>query len=166
MTDLPVDLRIIDPRLPGWGFPRRGSALAAGIDLHACLDEPLLLRPGDPAVLVPTGFAIRIGNPAWCAVMAPRSGLGHRGLVLGNGIGIVDADYEGECFVSCLNRNAADPRLPEGGALTIAPGDRVAQLVFLPVGHPAFRVVAAFEGASARGAGGFGSTGIAPDRPS
>ncbi len=166
MTRLPVDLRILDPRLPAWGFPHRGSALAAGLDLHACLDAPLVLAPGGPAVLVPAGFAIRIGDPAWCAVLAPRSGLGHRGLVLGNGIGVIDADYEGEIRVSCWNRNPADPSLSDGGALTIAPGDRIAQLVFLPVGRPDFRLVDAVPGSEGRGEGGFGSTGIGPLAPS
>lgn len=163
MTPLPVDLRILDPRLAGWGFPSRGSALAAGIDLHACLAEPLVLPPGGAPVLVPAGFALRVGDPSFCAVIVPRSGLGHRGLILGNGIGVVDADYDGEVRLSLLNRNAADPGLPDDGTLVVAPGDRVAQLLFLPVGVPEFRLVQGFGTASARGAGGFGSSGTAAE---
>ena len=105
---LAVALKILDPRLPGWGFPHYGSSLAAGLDLHACIDGPLVLRPQAPAVLISTGFALRIRDPEWCALVLPRSGLGHReGLVLGNAVGLIDADYEGACFISAWNRNPA-----------------------------------------------------------
>lgn len=159
-----VALRILDPRLPGWGFPHRGSALAAGLDLHACLQAPLTLGPGDPPTLIPAGFAMRIGDPGWCAVIAPRSGLGHRGLVLGNAVGIVDADYEGECLVSAWNRNPSGRDPPDGGAITIAPGDRIAQLVFVRIAQPRFTLVDSFGDPSARGGAGFGSTGTAARR--
>lgn len=156
-----VQLKVLDPRLPGWGFPYRGSPLAAGLDLHACLPGALTLAPGDPPVLVPAGFAMRITEAGWCGMVAPRSGLGHRGLVLGNALGIVDADYEGECLVSAWNRNPPGGDLPDGGRITIRPGDRIAQLLFVRVGLPDFRLVEAFAGESARGTGGFGSSGVA-----
>ena len=107
---LPVELKILDPRLPGWGFPHYGSERAAGLDLHACPAEPLLLKPQASAVLISSGVAFRIGDPGWCALVLPRSGLGHReGLVLGNAVGLIDADYEGACLISAWNRN---PRAP------------------------------------------------------
>jgi dUTP pyrophosphatase len=159
-----VEIRILDSRLPGWGFPHYGSAASAGLDLHASLDGPLVLMPGDPAVLISSGAAIRIGDPDWCGIVAARSGLGHSGLVLGNAIGVIDADYEGACLVSAWNRNPAGRG--EAGAITIAPGDRIAQLLFVRVARPAFEVVSAFTGSTGRGEGGFGSTGIAgQDRP-
>src|SRR5579863_6819253 len=135
---LQVALKILDPRLPGWGFPHYGSDLAAGLDLHACIDEPLVLRPQAPAVLIPAGIAFRIGDPQWCALVLPRSGLGHReGLVLGNGIGVIDADYRGICLVSAWNR---DPMRAGGDAegILITPGDRIAQLVFTRIARPEF----------------------------
>ncbi|MFE1601400.1 dUTP diphosphatase [Methylobacterium sp. ID0610] len=155
--DLAVEVRILDPRLPGWGFPRWGSALAAGLDLHACLDAPLVLAPQAVPALVPAGFAVAIRDPDWCALVYPRSGLGHReGLVLGNTVGVIDADYEGPLMLSVWNRNPPET----GAALTIAPGERIAQLVFTRVTRPGIRVVERFSGeAAARGAGGFGSSG-------
>jgi dUTP pyrophosphatase len=130
--------------------------MAAGLDLFACIDQPLTVEPGAPPNLISSGIAIRIGDPGWCAVIAPRSGLGHRGLVLGNTIGVIDADYEGPCLLSAWNRNP-----PESGEpITVAPGDRLAQMLFVPIARPAFTVVDEFTAASARGAGGFGSTGI------
>lgn len=155
-----VEMRILDRRLDGWGFPGRGSAMAAGLDLHACLEAPLRLAPGAPPVLVSAGFALRIGDAGWCGLVAPRSGLGHRGLVLGNTVGVIDADYEGPVLISAWNRNAPGPGADDG-VITIAPGDRIAQLVLVRIGRPDFVVVKSFDGASARGAGGFGSTGIA-----
>ena len=157
---LTVELKILDPRLPGWGFPHYGSDLAAGLDLHACIDAPLLLQPQAPAVLISAGFAFRIGDPEWCALVLPRSGLGHRnGLVLGNAIGLIDADYEGTCFVSAWNRNPARSRDPDEGIL-INPGDRIAQLVFTRIARPRFNVVDEFSHSGRRQAGGFGSTGV------
>jgi dUTP pyrophosphatase len=96
-----IELQILDPRLPGWGFPAWGSSLAAGLDLHACLDRPLILEPQAVPALISAGIAFRLGEPEWCALMLPRSGLGHReGLVLGNTVGVIDADYEGPCLIS------------------------------------------------------------------
>jgi dUTP diphosphatase len=152
-----IELQILDSRLPGWGFPSWGSSLAAGLDLHACIDDPLDLEPQAPAVLISAGVAFRIGEPDWCALVLPRSGLGHRhGLVLGNAVGVIDADYEGPCLISAWNRNP-----PQSGAgITIRPGDRIAQLVFSRIARPEFAVVPGFSGTGDRAAGGFGSTGI------
>ena len=153
---LEVELKILDARLPGWGFPHYGSELAAGLDLHACLAASLTLQPQAPAVLVSAGIAFRIGDPGWCALVLPRSGLGHReGLVLGNAVGLIDADYEGPCLISAWNRNP-----PGGKDIMIEPGDRIAQLIFTRIARPEFRVVAEFAETGARQAGGFGSTGI------
>lgn len=148
---LPVALKILDPRL-GRDFPLPAYATAgsAGLDLRAMLDAPLTLAPGETA-LVPSGFAMHIGDPSLCAVVLPRSGLGHKhGLVLGNGTGLIDADYQGPLLISLWNRSAQ--------SVTMAPGDRVAQLVFLPVRQVQWAVVDGFE-ESERGAGGFGHTG-------
>jgi dUTP pyrophosphatase len=154
---LKVELKILDPRLPGWGFPHYGSSLAAGLDLHACLNAPLAIEPQAPAVLVSSGIAIRIGDPEWCALVLPRSGLGHRqGLLLGNAIGLIDADYEGPLLISVWNRNP-----PGGGsAIAIEPGDRIAQLAFTRVVRPEFLVVEKFSDSGQRQSGGFGSTGV------
>jgi dUTP pyrophosphatase len=155
---LKVELKILDPRLPGWGFPRYGSSLAAGLDLHACLDEAVEIAPQAPAVLIPSGIALRIGDPQWCALVLPRSGLGHRqGLVLGNAVGLIDADYEGPLLISAWNRNPA----AGGGRIRIAPGDRIAQLVFTRIARPEFSIVEAFSQSGDRQSGGFGSTGVA-----
>ena len=158
-----VELNILDPRLPGWGFPSRGSSLAAGLDLHACIDRPLFLMPQKPAVLISAGIALRIGDPEWCALVLPRSGLGHQqGLVLGNTVGVLDADYEGPCLISAWNRN------PDGEGIAVQPGDRIAQLVFTRIARPQFVIVSAFSAGEGRGEGGFGSTGVeaaCPDRP-
>ena len=147
-----VDFRVLDPRLGrDFPLPAYATAQSAGMDLRAMVDQPIELAPGD-AQLVPTGLAIHIGDPALCAVIVPRSGLGHKqGLVMGNLVGVIDADYQGPLMVSLWNRG----RL----TVTIAPGDRVAQLVFLPVVRAALREVDAFTD-SARGQGGFGHTGV------
>lgn len=148
----PIALKILDPRLgPEYPLPAYATAMSAGLDLRAMIDAPLELAPGATA-LVPSGLAIHIGDPGLCAVILPRSGLGHRhGLVMGNLVGLIDADYQGPLMISCWNRGDA--------ALTIAPGDRIAQLVFLPVARIAFEQVAEFD-QSDRGAGGFGHTGV------
>lgn len=165
---LEVALKILDPRLPQWGFPHYGSDLAAGLDLHACLESPLLLRPQMPAVLISAGIAFRIGQPEWCALVLPRSGLGHReGLVLGNAVGVIDADYDGTCFISAWNRNPPGSGGETAGIL-IHPGDRIAQLVFTRIARPQFTIVEGFAATGGRQAAGFGSTGVAsacPNRP-
>jgi dUTP pyrophosphatase len=146
-----VELKVLDPRV-GKDFPLPSPATegSAGMDLRALLDGPLVLEAGASA-LIPTGIAIHIGDPGYCAVILPRSGLGHKhGIVLGNLTGLIDADYQGPLMISCWNRAQS--------TYTIAPGDRIAQLVFLPVARAAFRVVEDFA-ASQRGSGGFGHTG-------
>ena len=150
-----VELKILDSRLPGWGFPSWGSNLAAGLDLHACIDTPLLLEPQMPAILISAGFAFRIGDPEWCALVLPRSGLGHKeGLVLGNTVGVIDADYEGPCLISTWNRNSG------GTGIRVRPGDRIAQLVFTRIARPQLAIVPAFCASGSRQEGSFGSTGI------
>jgi dUTP pyrophosphatase len=165
-----IELQILDPRLPGWGFPSWGSSLAAGLDLHACIDVPLVVEPQAPAALISAGFAFRIGDPDWCALVLPRSGLGHHeGLVLGNTIGVIDADYEGPCLISVWNRNpATSGAILAKAGITIRPGDRIAQLVFSRVARPEFALVQGFSKSGDRAGGGFGSTGVqasCPQRP-
>jgi dUTP pyrophosphatase len=144
-----IDVRILDPRLRE-SPPHYGSAGAAGLDLRACLDAPLTIQPGETH-LVPTGMAIHLADPGLAALILPRSGLGHKhGIVLGNLVGLIDSDYQGQIFVSTWNRG----REP----FVLQPLDRLAQLVVVPVLQVAFNVVAQFE-ESGRGAGGFGSTG-------
>jgi len=144
-----LDVKILDPRIREM-LPRYGTAGAAGLDLRACLDAPLTLQPGD-SQLVPSGVAIHIGDPGYAAIVLPRSGLGAKhGIVLGNLVGLIDSDYQGQVFVSVWNRGQA--------TFTIQPMDRVAQLVVVPVQQVEFNIVDEFE-SSSRGAGGFGSTG-------
>lgn len=146
-----IQLRILDKRI-GAEFPLPGYTTdgSAGIDMRACLDGPLEVRAGDTHLL-PTGIAIHIGDPALAAVLLPRSGLGHKhGIVLGNLVGLIDADYQGQVFVSCWNRSRE--------SFTIQPGERVAQMVFVPIVRAHFDVVESFR-ESARGAGGFGHSG-------
>jgi dUTP pyrophosphatase len=158
---LKVELRILDDRLRGWGFPHYGSSLAAGLDLHACLDGPLTVEAQAAALLVSSGIALRIGDPEWCGLVLPRSGLGHRqGLVLGNAVGLIDADYEGPLMISVWNRNP-----PGRAAIEIQPGDRIAQLVFTRVARPEFSLVEAFSQSGERQSGGFGSTGVSSACP-
>ena len=146
-----VELRILDPRL-GDEFPMPDYATdgSAGVDLRACLTQPMALAAGETA-LIPSGIAVHIGDPNHAAVVLPRSGLGHKhGIVLGNLVGLIDSDYQGEIFISCWNRGQ--------GSFTIEPGERIAQLVFVPIARPTFMTVEAFS-ESERGAGGFGHTG-------
>ena len=146
-----IEIRILDPRLgTEFGLPDYATAASAGLDLRALLDAPLTLQAGESA-LIPSGMAIHIGDPALCAVVLPRSGLGHKhGIVLGNGVGLIDADYQGPLMISCWNRSSR--------AFTIAPGERIAQLVFMPVVRAHWVMVDEFT-ASERGEGGFGSSG-------
>ena len=147
-----LQLKVLDARFGDvWLLPAYATEASAGLDLRAALDAPLKLEPGD-AALVPSGISIHIADPALCAVILPRSGLGHKhGIVLGNGTGLIDADYQGPLMISVWNRGRE--------AFTMEPGDRIAQLVLLPVVRATLQVVDEFE-ASARGAGGFGHTGV------
>ena len=140
----------LDPRVgTDWPIPELGTPGSAGVDLRACLDAPLTLVPGETA-LIGTGIAIHLDDPGLCALILPRSGLGHRGLVLGNLVGLIDSDYQGELKISTWNRGQESQ--------TIEPGDRIAQLVITPVIQPTFVEVEAFD-ATDRGEGGFGHTG-------
>lgn len=147
-----LQIKVLDPRIGDqWPLPAYATAASAGLDLRAALDAPLTLQPGD-AALVPSGLAIHLGDPELCAVILPRSGLGHKhGIVLGNGTGLIDADYQGPLQISVWNRG----REP----FTMQPGDRIAQLVVLPIVRAALQLVEEFE-TSARGTGGFGHTGV------
>lgn len=147
-----VEYKILDPRLGNEiEMPHYATAGSAGLDLRACIDAPLTIAPGE-TVLIPTGLAIHLDDAGLAAMILPRSGLGHKhGLVLGNLVGLIDSDYQGELKVSCWNRGQ--------NAYTIAVGERIAQMVIVPVLQPVFTRVEAFGEASQRGAGGFGHTG-------
>lgn len=151
-----IELKILDPRLNDWGLPRYQTAMSAGIDLHACIDAPMMLEPQAPAVLIPSGIAVLMNDPHLVAFLLARSGLGHKkGLVLGQAVGTIDADYANQIFISAWLRTP-----PGSEPLTIEPGDRIAQLVFLPIVRPDFDVVEDFTATTDRGMGGFGSTGV------
>lgn len=147
-----LQLKLLDPRFgTSWPLPAYATEHSAGLDLRAALDEALVIEPGD-AALIPSGLAIHIADASLCAVILPRSGLGHKhGIVLGNGTGLIDADYQGPLMISTWNRGNA--------SYTIEPGDRIAQLVLLPIVRATLQVVDTFN-ESARGAGGFGHTGM------
>ncbi|GAB7218740.1 dUTP diphosphatase [Vibrio comitans] len=146
-----IDLKILDSRIgKQFPLPQYATEGSAGLDLRACLDEALIVTPGQTH-LVPTGLAIHIGDPSLAATILPRSGLGHKhGIVLGNLVGLIDSDYQGQLMVSVWNRGQ--------DTFTIEPGDRIAQLVFVPVVQAEFNLVEDFN-ASDRGAGGFGHSG-------
>ena len=148
----PLQVKLLDPRFGDeWPLPGYATESSAGMDLRAAIEAPMTLAPGD-AALLPSGIAIHISDPGLCAVVLPRSGLGHRhGIVLGNGTGLIDADYQGPLLISIWNRGR-DP-------FTIEPGDRIAQLVVLPLTRVALQVVDTFVD-SVRGTGGFGHTGV------
>ncbi len=146
-----IELKILNPRIGnGLPLPKHATPGSAGLDLRACLDAPLELAPGETK-LIPTGLAIHLRDPQLAAVIIPRSGLGHKhGIVLGNLVGLIDSDYQGELMISCWNRSDA--------AFRVEPGERIAQLVVVPVVQVEFDVVESFA-ASDRGSGGFGHTG-------
>ena len=148
-----LKVKVLDPRIgQSIPLPEYATGGSAGLDLRACLDAPLLLEPGQTH-LVPTGLAIHLDDPGLAAVLLPRSGLGHKhGIVLGNLVGLIDSDYQGQVMVSAWNRSAHP--------FTIEPGDRIAQMVIVPVVQVALEVVESFD-KSPRGAGGFGSSGRA-----
>ncbi|PSF14614.1 dUTP diphosphatase [Marinobacter shengliensis] len=151
MTQKKLQVRILDDRIgTDIPFPEYATPGSAGLDLRACLNAPLTVEPGETH-LIPTGLSVHIADPSLAAMILPRSGLGHKhGIVLGNLVGLIDSDYQGELMVSCWNRGRT--------AFTIAIGERIAQLVLVPVVQADFEVVPEF-GASTRGEGGFGSTG-------
>lgn len=146
-----LQLRILDPRIGGeYALPQYATTGSAGVDLRACIDSALELKPGDTQ-LIPSGIAIYLEDPGYAAIVLPRSGLGHKhGIVLGNLVGLIDSDYQGQVFVSCWNRGQTK--------FTIQPGERIAQLVVVPVVQVEFDVVNEFA-TTQRGAGGFGSSG-------
>jgi len=146
-----LQVKVLDPRVgKEFPLPHYATPGSAGLDLRACLDAPLAIAPGETH-LIPTGIAIHLDDPGLAAVLLPRSGLGHKhGIVLGNLVGLIDSDYQGQVMVSCWNRGSA--------AFTIAPGERIAQMVIVPVVQVRFEVVEQFT-ESHRGAGGFGSSG-------
>ena len=149
MNKKKLDIRILDDRIRAQ-MPAYATQGSAGLDLRACIDEPLTLRPGDSA-LVPSGLAIHLDDPGLAAIVIPRSGLGHKhGIVLGNLVGLIDSDYQGSLMVSCWNRGTEQ--------FTLNPMDRVAQIVFVPIVQVQFREMESFD-SSTRGEGGFGSTG-------
>ncbi len=147
-----IELKILDERIGTlYPLPDYATLGAAGLDIRACIDGELVLMPG-ATELIPSGIAIHIGNADYAAILVPRSGLGHRhGIVLGNLVGVIDADYQGQIMVSCWNRSATD--------FTIVPGERIAQLIVVPVLQANFRIVEEFNRESGRGTGGFGHTG-------
>ncbi|MFA7095499.1 MAG: dUTP diphosphatase [Gammaproteobacteria bacterium] len=146
-----IQLKILDPRVgKEFPLPQYATDGSAGMDLRACLDGPLVIQPGETH-LIPTGIAIHIGDPHLAAVLLPRSGLGHKhGIVLGNLVGLIDSDYQGQLLVSCWNRGRE--------TFTVQPGERIAQMVIVPVVRAEFEMVEEFE-ASHRGEGGFGHSG-------
>jgi dUTP pyrophosphatase len=146
-----LQVRVLDPRIGReYPLPQYATTGSAGVDLRACIDAPLEMKPGDTQ-LIPSGIAIHLADPGYAAIVLPRSGLGHKhGIVLGNLVGLIDSDYQGQIFVSCWNRGQT--------TFTIQPGERIAQLVVVPVVQVEFEVVNEFS-ASERGAGGFGSSG-------
>ena len=147
-----LEVKLLDPRFgTDWPLPDYATDASAALDLRAALDRSLTLAPGE-AALVPSGLAIHLADPTLCALVLPRSGLGHKhGIVLGNGTGLIDADYQGPLLISVWNRGSE--------AFTITPGDRIAQLLVLPIVRATLQVVDTFE-ESARGSGGFGHTGV------
>ena len=144
-----IDIKILDPRLQDL-LPAYATPGSAGLDLRACITDPITIAPGQ-TILIPTGLAIHIKDPGYCAMILPRSGMGHKnGIVLGNLVGLIDSDYQGQLMVSTWNRGS--------NAFTLEPMERLAQLIIVPVLQVGFNIVDTFD-ASERGVGGFGSTG-------
>lgn len=151
-----VELKVLDERLHEWGLPRYQTDMSAGIDLHACIETPLVLSPQASAVLIPSGIALLMNDPHMVGFLLARSGLGHKkGLILGQSVGTIDADYTNQIYISAWLRTP-----PGSDPLTVNPGDRIAQLVFVPVIRPEFEIVDEFSAVTARGLNGFGSTGV------
>ena len=152
-----IEIKILDQRIHEWGMPSYKTELSAGIDLYACCDKPITIYPNGKAILVPTGLSVHMDTTEFFAAIVPRSGTGHKqGIIMGNTIGVIDADYQGQMFLSLWVR-------PNGTTIEpifVNPGDRLAQLIFLPVVRPSFKVVDEFSTSTVRGAGGFGHTGV------
>lgn len=150
-----MDVRILDSRLLDWGLPGYQTPGSAAVDLFACIDAPMSLDPQAPAVLISAGIALFFDDLSLAGLILPRSGQGHgRGLVLGNAAGLIDPDYTGEILISAWNRNP-----PGTPPIAVQPGERIAQMIFVPVLRPRFTVVDRFSQETHRSAGGFGSTG-------
>lgn len=148
-----IELKILDPRIYEWGLPKHQTDMAAAIDLFACNNEPIRISPSDASILIPSGIAIHINDPNIAALLLPRSGDGHkRGLVLGNLVGLIDPDYTGPLMISVWNRNTYKD-------VVVRPGERIAQMLFVPIVRPQFQIVEEFSATSKRGVEGFGSTG-------
>jgi dUTP pyrophosphatase len=148
-----VKLKILDERIGKlYPLPNYSTDGSAGLDIRACLDEPIIINPGT-VELIPSGIAIHIGDTNYTAILLPRSGLGHNhGIILGNLVGVIDADYQGQIMISCWNRS--------NHQFNIMPGDRIAQLIIVPIVHAVFKIVGEFNGESGRGTGSFGHTGM------
>ncbi len=150
-----IEVKIIDPRLKEWGIPDYQSTMAAGIDLYACIEKATTIKSREPACLISSGMAIHINDPYITALIVPRSGLAHKkGLVLGNSLGVIDADYSGTIFMSIWNRNTLEENI------IIKPGERIAQMIFIPIVRPELNLVENFSHLNQRGENGFGSTGL------
>ena len=150
------ELIVLDKRIYDWGVPSYQTEQSAGIDLFACMENPIVIEPQAPAILIPSGIAVQMNDPNVAAFLLARSGLGHKkGLILGQGVGTIDADYTNQIFISAWLRT-----MPGSEPIIITPGDRIAQLVFLPILRPTFKIVEEFSVSTKRGRGGFGSTGV------
>jgi len=150
-----VQIKVVNEKVREFGFPEYATSGSAGLDLRACIEKPVTLYPGE-CQLIPTGIAIHMEDNSLAATLLPRSGLGHKyGIVLGNLVGLIDSDYQGEVFISCWNRSTGGSSPP----FTVSPGDRIAQMMFLPVVQVNFEEVEEFT-KSVRGEDGMGSTGI------
>ncbi|AGF49663.1 dUTP pyrophosphatase [Candidatus Kinetoplastibacterium blastocrithidii TCC012E] len=156
MSKIDIEIKILDDRIIKlWGPPTYQTDLAAAIDLYACIDKPIKIKPGNMAQLLPSGISIHMNNNSMMAMILPRSGLGHKkGLVLGNTAGVIDADYSGPILISVWNRNSVESKTD----ICISPGERIAQMIFLPIIRPNFKIVENFSFQNPRGEGGFGST--------